>query len=153
MPKTTRKITIKQKGIDKVRKALNDEPDMPTEDFPPGRTINIINVKRMRDPQILQGASNSSQTFTIKEYQEIREITESLKEAVNKLPLQSQRINELQAEIRTIEEQLSSSKLKINVIAQSLSSAKTILESISALSAGAALPIINKIGMWFQAHQ
>jgi hypothetical protein len=153
MPKTTRKITIKQKGIDKVRKALNDEPDMPTEDFPPGRTINIINVKRMRDPQILQGASNSSQTFTIKEYQEIREITESLKEAVNKLPLQSQRINELQAEIRTIEEQLSSSKLKINVIAQSLSSAKTILESISALSVGAALPIINKIGMWFQAHQ
>jgi chromosome segregation ATPase len=151
MPQTTRKITITQKGIDEVRKALN-EPDMPTEDFPRGRTINIINVKRMRDSQIQQCTSNSNQTFTINEHQEIREIIESLKEAVNKLPLQSQRINELQAEIRTVEEQLSSSKLKINIIAQSLSSAKTILESVSAVSV-AALPITNKIGMWFQGHQ
>jgi hypothetical protein len=47
MPKTTRKITIKQKEIDKVRKALN-KPDMSIEDFPSGRTINIINVKRMQ---------------------------------------------------------------------------------------------------------
>jgi hypothetical protein len=68
---------------------------------------------------------------------------------VNKLPPQSQRISELQEEIRTIEEQLSSSsKLKINIIAQSLSSAKTILESASAV----ALPIINKIAIWFQGH-
>jgi hypothetical protein len=123
-----------------------------TENFPPGRTINIINVKRMGDPQIQQGTSNSNQTFTINKHQEIREIIESLEEAVNKLPLQSQRINELQAEIRTIEEQLSSSKLKINIIAQSLSSAKTILESVPTLSA-AALLIINKIGMWLQGHQ
>jgi chromosome segregation ATPase len=71
---------------------------------------------------------------------------------VNKLPPQSQRISELQEEIRTIEAQLSSSKLKINIIAQSLSSAKTILESVSALSA-AALPIINKIGIWFEGHR
>ena len=137
MPKTT------QKRIDEARKAFN-EPDMSTEDSPRGRTTNIINVK--------QCTSNSNQTFTINEHQEIREIIESLKEAVNKLPLHSQRINELQEEIRTIEEQLSSSsKLKINIIAQSLSSAKTILESVSAFSA-AALPIINKIGMWFQGH-
>jgi type I site-specific restriction endonuclease len=150
MPRTIRKTTITQKGIDEARKALN-EPDIPTEDFPRGRTINIINVKQMTDPQIQQCTSNLNQTFTINEHQEIREIIESLKEAVNKLPLHSQRINELQEEIRTIEEQLSSSKLKINIIAQSLSSAKTILESVSALSA-AALPIINKIGMWFQGH-
>jgi hypothetical protein len=141
MPRT-RKITITQKRIDEVRKALN-EVDMSTKDFWRARTINIINVK--------QCTSNSNQTFTVNEYQEIREIIESLKEVVNKLPLQSQRINQLQAEIRTIEEQLPSSKLKINIIAQSLSSAKTILESVSALSA-AALPIINKIGMWFQGH-
>ena len=147
MPRTIRKTTITQKGIDEARKA-----DMPTEDFPRDRTINIINVKQMTDPQIQQCTSNPNQTFTINEHQEIREIIESLKEAVNKLPLHSQRINELQEEIRTIEEQLSSSsKLKINIIAQSLSSAKTILESVSALSA-AALPIINKIGMWFQGH-
>jgi chromosome segregation ATPase len=151
MTQTTRKITIKQKGINKVRKALN-EPNMPTEDSPRGRTINIINVKRMRDSQIEQCIPNSNQTFTINERQEIREIIESIKEAVNKSPLQSQRINELQAEIRTIESQLSSLKPKINIIAQSLSSAKTILESASALSV-AALPIINKIGMWFQGHQ
>jgi chromosome segregation ATPase len=99
-----------------------------------------------------QGTSNSNQTFTINERQEIREIIESLKEAVDKLPVQSQRINDVQAEIRTIESQLSSLKPKINIIAQSLSSAKTILESVSALSA-AALPIINKISMWFQGHQ
>ena len=142
MPRTIRKTTITQKGIDEARKALN-EPDMSTEDSPRGRITNIINVK--------QCTSNSNQTFTINEHQEIREIIESLKEAVNKLPLHSQRINELQEEIRTIEEQLSSSKLKINIIAQSLSSAKTILESVSALSA-AALPIINKIGMWLQGH-
>jgi hypothetical protein len=143
MPQTSRKSTITQKGIDEVRKALN-EPDMPTEDSPRGRTINIINVK--------QCTSNSNQTFTINERQEIREIIESLKETVDKLPLQLQRINELQAEIRTIEEQLPSPKLKTNIIAQSLSSTKTILESVSALSA-AALPIINKIGMWLQGHQ
>jgi hypothetical protein len=151
MPQTTRKITITQKGIDEVRKALN-EPDMPTEDFPPGRTINIINVERMGDPQIQQCTSNSNQTFTINERQEIREIIESLKDAVDKLPVQSQRINDVQAEIRTVESQLSSLKPKINIIAQSLSSTKTILESVSALSA-VALPIINKIGMWFQGHQ
>jgi hypothetical protein len=143
MPRTTRKTTITPKGIDEARKA-----DMPTEDFSRDRTINIINVKQMADPQIQQC---SNHTFTINEYQEIREIIVSLKEAVNKLPPQSQRISELQEEIRTIEEQLSSSKLKINIIAQSLSSAKTILESVSALSA-AALPIINKIGIWFQGH-
>jgi hypothetical protein len=150
MPQSTRKTTITQKGIDEARKALN-ESDMPTEDLPRGRTINIINVKRMTDSQIQQCTLNPNQTLIINEHQEIREIIESLKEAVNKLPLQSQRINELQQEIRTIEEQLSSPKLKINIIAQSLSSAKTILESVSALSA-AALPIINKIGMWFQGH-
>ena len=105
----------------------------------------------MTDPQIHKFTSNPNQTLTINEHQELREILESLKEAVNKLPLQSQRINELQEEIRNIEEQMSSSKIKINIIAQSLSSAKTILESVSALSA-AALPIINKIGMWFQGH-
>ncbi len=144
MPRTTRKTTITPKGIDEARKA-----DMPTEDFPRDRTINIINVKQMTDPLIQQC---SYQTFTINEYQEIKEIIESLKEAVNKLPPQSQRISELQEEIRTIEEQLSSSsKLKINIITQSLSSAKAILESVSAVSA-AALPIINKIGIWFQGH-
>ena len=142
MPRSTRRTTITQKGIDEVRKALN-EPDMPTEDSPRGRTVNVINVK--------QCTSNSNQTFTINERQEIREIIESLKEAVDKLPLQSQRINDLQAEIQAIEEQLSSSKLKINIIAQSLPSAKTILESVSSLST-AALPIINKIGMWLQGH-
>jgi site-specific DNA-adenine methylase len=150
MPRATRKTTIKRKGIDEVRKALN-EADMPTKDFRRARTINIINVKQITDPQIQHCTSNSNQTFTINEHQEIREIIESLKEAVDKLPLQSQRINELQEEIRTIEEQLSSSKIKINIIAQSLSSAKTILESVSALST-AAVPIINKIGMWFQGH-
>ena len=144
MPRTTRKTTITPKGIDEARKA-----DMPIEDFSRDRTINIINVKQMTDPQIQQC---SNQTLTINEHQELREIIVSLKEAVNKLPPQSQRISELQEEIRTIEEQLSSSsKLKINIIVQSLSSAKTILESVSALSA-AALPIINKIGMWFQGH-
>jgi type I site-specific restriction endonuclease len=150
MPRTTRKTTNTEKGIDEISKALN-EPGMQAEDLPRGRTINIINVKRMTDPQIQQCTSNYNQTFTINEHQEIREIIELLKEAVNKLPLQSQRINELQTEIRTIEEQLASPKLKINIIAQSLSSAKTILESVSALSA-AALAIINKIGMWFQGY-
>jgi chromosome segregation ATPase len=147
MPPTTRRTTITPNGIDEARKA-----DMPTEDFPRDRTINnIINVKQMTDSQIQQCTSNSNQTFIINEHQEIRKIIESLKDAMNKLPLQSQRISELQQEIRTIEEQLSSPKLKINIIAQSLSSARTILESVSALYA-AALPIINKIGMWFQGH-
>jgi replication fork clamp-binding protein CrfC len=109
MPKTTRKTTIKQKGTDEVGKTLN-EMNTPTEDFPPGRITNIINVK--------QGTSNSNQTFTINERQEIREIIESLREAVDKLPVQSQRINDVQAEIRTIELQLSSLKPKINIIAQ-----------------------------------
>ena len=146
MHRTTKKTTITPKGIDEARIA-----DMPTEDLPRDKIINIISVTQMTDPQTQQCTSNSNQTLIINEHQEIREIIESLKEAVNKLPLQSQRINELQQEIRTIEEQLSSSKIKINTIVQSLSSAKTILESVSALSA-AALPIINKIGMWFQGH-
>jgi hypothetical protein len=47
MPRTTRKTTITPKGIDEARKA-----DMPTEDFSRDRTINIINVKQMADPQI-----------------------------------------------------------------------------------------------------
>jgi phage-related tail protein len=150
MARTNRKTTITEKRIDETRKALN-ESHMPPEGFPQGKTINIINVKRMTDPKIQQCISNYNQTFSINEHQEIREIIESLKEAVNELPLQSQRINELQEEIQTVEDQLSSPKLKINIIAQSLSSARTILESVSALSA-AALPIINKIGMWFQEH-
>ena len=66
MPRTIRKTTITQKGIDEARKALN-EPDIPTEDFPRGRTINIINVKQMTDPQIQQCTSNPNQTFTINE--------------------------------------------------------------------------------------
>ena len=67
MPRANRKTTITQKGIDKAKRALN-APDMPTEDFPRDRIINIINVKQMTDPQIQRCTSNSNQTLTINEH-------------------------------------------------------------------------------------
>lgn len=148
---STRTIGITQEGINELQKA-KDEPNMQTDRF----RNNIINIfGNAVNTSVQQAGNNSSQEIKQEiisnKNGQLESIVDEIKKAIEQLPLQSQRITDLEAEIGTIEAQLSSSKPKKSIITESLSSIKTILESVAQVSTAAA-PIIANISMWLQGH-
>ncbi len=117
-------ISISHEGILEVEKAL-DNPDMHTKYFPPSRNIIIIN--KMINSQIQQNSPGAEQVINFNQ-EELKEIIKSLKENINQLGLGLGNKSDLKAEICTIEAQMSSSKPKPTIIAESLSSVRNILE-------------------------
>jgi hypothetical protein len=79
--------------------------------------------------------------------QALRDIIRGLKETFEYPSIPTPQKTDLEAEIKTIEGQLSSSKPKTAIIKESLSSAKNILENISSICASA-VPLIYKISSW-----
>jgi len=119
-------IGITHYGVREVEKALS-EPDKPTEHFPP---INIISVGQMVGSQIQQSSPGSTQAITISEdkLKELKEIIQSLEGSMDEFRLGDQQKSEIQADIQTIETQISSSKPKGGIIKESLHSIRNILE-------------------------
>jgi len=139
-------ITISHQGVREVERALSD-PNEPTPYFSP--VINIISVEQMKNSQIQQASPGAKQVTTIDEskYEQLKEFLQSLKESIEQLELEPQQKSDLQAEIQTIDAQMSSSKPKNTIIAECLGSVRRILEGAagSAIASG----LLSKFGaLW-----
>ena len=119
-------IGILHWGVREVEEALSN-PDTPTCHFPP---VNIISIGQMVNSQIQQASPEATQVVTIDErrYEELKQVIQSLRESIDKLGLEPLQKSDLQAEIQTIEVQMSSSKPKATIISECLGSIRRILE-------------------------
>lgn len=117
-------VGITHPGIKEVEEALT-YPDRETEHFLP---INVIQIGTMSHSQIQQGSPGATQVVTINEVEkkELEEIIQSLKESGDQLNLKEQEKVDFQANIETIEAQMSSSKSRKPIIIETL---KAILAS------------------------
>lgn len=137
-------LYIKHKGVIEVEQALL-KPESPTTHFP-ASVVNYINVGTMTNSNIAQASSHASQTITISHdtKKDILEITNLLKEFLDKQELQQDQRDELRSDISTIKSQLDSPKPKVGILSESLSSVKNILESVSTIAVTVA-PIVTQI--------
>jgi len=119
-------IGISHWGVREVEESLSN-PDRPTYHFPP---VNIISIGQMIGSQIQQASPEATQVIAIGEnrFEELKEVIQSLKESIDQLSLEAQQKSDLQAEIQTIEAQLSASKPKATIITECLGSIRRILE-------------------------
>ena len=136
-----REIAISHRGVKEIEEAL-DKPDMPTHYFPPA---NFIYIGEMRNSQIQQGSPEATQvaTFNENKYEELKEVIQSLKESIDQLGIDQQQKSELQADLQTIEAQISSPKPKTAIITNCIGSIKRILEG--AASSALASSLLSKI--------
>jgi len=140
-------IRISHAGVVEVEAAL-DNPDRPTQYFP--AVINITSIGTMTDSQLQIDSPGATQVATFNEnrYGELKEVIQSLKESIDQFGIDQQQKSELQADIQTIEAQISSSKPKATIITECLSSIKRILEGAAggALASGLLSKIITLSG-------
>jgi len=137
-------LYIKHKGVVEVEQALS-KPELPTPHFP-ASVVNNINIGTMTNSNISQASSGINQTITIspETKKELTDLINILKEFLEKEGLIQEQKDELISDISTIESQISSPKPKTGIISESLSSAKSILESASTIAITAA-PIVAQI--------
>ena len=134
-------IAITHEGVKEVESALS-EPDQSSQYFPP---VNIINIQHMEASQIQQGTINNEQkvSYKISSKNDISTFIDLLKSKVPELNLSPDDKSEVEAEITTIEAQLSSSRPKNIILKECLNSIKNILEGTSSsLVASQLLPYI-----------
>ena len=139
-------ITISHQGVREVERALSN-PNEPTSYFSP--VINIISVGQMKNSQIQQASPEAKQMTTIDEskYEQLKELLQSLKESIERLELEPQQKSDLQAEIQTIDAQMSSSMPKNTIITECIGSVRGILEGAagSVIASG----LLSKFGaLW-----
>ena len=139
-------IRIKTNGIDEVETAQSGR-ETPIEHFSPNM-VTIIDSSVTNSP-IQQASPNSAQVVAMNEnsLKVLRELIEEMNELHQEPSLKLEEKNDLQAEIQTIQGQLSSSKPKTKIITESITSARTILEGVSSTCAAAA-PLMARISMW-----
>lgn len=141
-PLDDEKISIMPKGIREIKEALA-QPDKLTGHFRPILidTVNVINVTGdITTSQIQQASSGATQKLIIssdKKEKIIKEI-ESLKKAIEQYSIQQEQRSEINAEIRTIQEQLKSPKPKFKIISECGRSMRNVLEGAlgSTIAAG-----------------
>lgn len=121
--------SITHTGIVQIENALA-KPKEETRYFPP---VNYIHVENMSNSQIQQGTDNSTQVFNYssEKLDAIVELTKSIKHQIDKLGLSQDKLDEVTADIKTIDSQINSPKPKPNIIKESLLSLKTILEGVA----------------------
>lgn len=107
-------------------------------------------IEQMSHSQIQQNTQHSTQTLNIQtlDLNSVSQLIQSLKGSVDKLGLDEGRASELNADIITVESQLSSPKPKTTIIKESLRSIRTILEEAAGSSLGAG--IIHEIARLLQ---
>lgn len=119
-------VRIQHLGIVEVEEALT-KPDEPTQHFP---AFNIMYVEQMINSQVQQGTSQSSQSAVINHssVESISKFIQRLKGHISDLNLNPEDKREVEAEIATINTQLSSSRPKAGIIKECLGSLRRILE-------------------------
>lgn len=121
--------------------------ETPIEHFNPN-IVTIIHSSLTNSP-IQQASPNSTQVVSMNEdrIKELKELIQKMNELHQEPSLKLEEKNDLQAEIQTIQGQLSSSQPKTKIITESITSARTILEGVSSTCAAASL-LITRINMW-----
>jgi len=130
-------ISITHEGIKEVEQALS-EPKEPTAHFLP---VNVISIGHMEGSQIQQATSESTQTYVVSEEHQ-RQLVEFIALLRNKLPdleLTNSHRAELQADLATLDAQVSSGRPKTRIIKESLRSVRRILEGAAAAVAATEL--------------
>jgi len=119
-------VKMSHYGIVEMEESLT-KPKEATEHFPP--SINIINIGTMKNSLIQQNTSNSTQVIIINENQikEIKPILTAIEASLDKLDLSQDLRSDLDAELKTIQNQLKSSKPKRNIMSTCFQSIKDIL--------------------------
>jgi len=137
-------LYIKHAGVVEVEEALS-KPEQPTKHFPVN-VVNNIQIGTMTNSNIVQAGENATQTVMMSQEskKEISEIVMLLKKFVANQEIQQEKRDELKSEISTIESQINSPKPKSGIISESLSSAKSILESASNIAVTVA-PVVAQI--------
>lgn len=130
---TKGQIKIEHAGVKEVEDILT-KPEQPTEHFPANVTQYFINAQQITNSPIQQGTQHSTQTVSYSEeaIEKTKEFVELLKSILSEIPLENDDKAEIQAELATIESQLSSPRPKSNIIASSVNSISSILKSIPA---------------------
>lgn len=130
-------VRLTHAGLREIEDAFG-QPDTPTRHFMP---FNILNVGQMIGSTIQQGTIGSSQTLnTYSEgLEQIRAFIEHLSHSLDELNLKMDLKGELNAEITTIEAQLTSPKPKTSILREGLNSIKRILEGVVGSAIGAQL--------------
>jgi hypothetical protein len=119
-------INITHQGIIEVENAIS-HPEEPTQYFPP---VNIINIHHMESSQIQQGTVESTQSQHIesKTKNDISEFVELVKTKLPDLRLDAEDLAEIEADINTVQSQVSSSRPKKSILRECLSSMQRLLE-------------------------
>ncbi len=122
-------VAITHQGVIEVEDALL-HPEEPTQYFPP---VNIINIHHMQNSQIQQGTikSTQSQIRELKINNDIQEFVELLKNKLPDLGLNVEDMSEIEADIKTVQSQVVSSRPKKGVLIECLSSMQRVLEGVA----------------------
>ena len=89
----------------------------------------VNNIGSIQNSQLQQDSSNATQSLNVVQTSvDLADFIENLKKSIPDLNLESEDLAELEAEVSTIENQLSSPKPKNVIISESLKSARNILE-------------------------
>lgn len=105
------------------------------------------NIGSMNNSQLQQDSPNANQVLNVQQhYKSIHNFIDDLRGQSSKLPLNTDDKRELEAEISTIENQLSSPKPKQVIVTESLKSVRAILEGIagSVIASG----LLSQLGMF-----
>ena len=129
---------IEHEGVRQIENALQ-QPDHPTEYFPP---VNIINIQSMHGSQIVQGSTQTTitnQPVTAPDIEDLRRLLTEIKELASKVNIEGDAKDEFDSECATIEAQLKSPRPKRTIIREGLASIRTILEGAAGEAIGAGL--------------
>ncbi len=122
-------IGISHNGIVEVEKALS-KPDEPTEYFPPAK--NVIIIHEMKGSQIQIDSPNATQIQTSDKelFDAFKDLLGFINSNYSQLKLPEEKEQEFQADIKTIEAQVSSPKPKRSILKESLASMRVVLEGV-----------------------
>lgn len=131
-------ICLTHDGVREVEEARS-QPDQPTEHFAP---ISIVYAETITNSAIQQGSPRASQSLTLmseNNLQQVQAFLRSLQDSLSQLELGESEQAELEADIRSLEGQITSPKPKTEVIRPVLLSIKRVLEGTAAEATGAGL--------------
>ena len=127
-------IGITHLGVVEVEQSLAD-PLQGTEHFP--AAINIVNIGEMHGSQIQQGTVHSQQHgqfVTAADREPLQELVNALREVLPEAGLAEEDPRQAEAELATVEAQLSSPKPKRSFIRTSLETVRDLLEPLTRMA-------------------
>lgn len=133
-------VSITHRGVVEVERALSS-PTQPTRYFAPAATV-INYIGSMVNSQAQQSGPASAQSLNVvseKDRQETAAFVGSLKDQLDRLDLDEDGRRELEAEIKTIEAQLSGPNPKVPITKAALQSVQRVLEGTAANAASSGL--------------